>query len=44
MTKPLKLGVVGIDHRHIYTMLSNMLAEGAELAGWWTSSPTGPAA
>lgn len=41
MTKPLKLGVVGIDHRHIYTMLSNMLAEGAALAGWWTDGSPG---
>ena len=41
MTKSIRMGVIGIDHRHIYTMLSNLIAEGAELAGWWTQgTPT----
>ncbi|MEM8630883.1 MAG: Gfo/Idh/MocA family oxidoreductase [Pseudomonadota bacterium] len=41
MTDPLRMGVVGIDHRHIYTMVANMQGAGAELAGWWTDgTPT----
>lgn len=34
--KPLRLGVIGIDHRHIFGMLGGMLAEGCTCAGWWT--------
>ena len=30
------LGVIGIDHRHIYGMLEGMLATGASCKGWWT--------
>lgn len=30
------IGVVGIDHRHIYGMLSGMLDVGARCKGWWT--------
>ncbi|WOI56981.1 Gfo/Idh/MocA family oxidoreductase [Palleronia sp. LCG004] len=30
------IGVVGIDHRHIYGMLEGMLSEGATCKGWWT--------
>ena len=37
MTTPLRMGVIGIDHRHIYTMVSHMQDAGAVLAGWWTS-------
>jgi len=33
---PVQLGVIGIDHRHIYGMLGGMLAAGAECRGWWT--------
>ncbi len=32
----MKFGAIGIDHRHIFGMASNMMAEGAEFAGWWT--------
>lgn len=35
MTGPV-LGLVGIDHRHSYDMLANMLAVGATCKGWWT--------
>ena len=34
--RPLTLGVIGIDHRHIYGMLEGMLAQGATCRGWWT--------
>lgn len=30
------IGIVGIDHRHIYGMLSGMLDAGARCKGWWT--------
>ena len=41
MTAPLRMGVIGIDHRHIYTMAGHMQAAGAELAGWWTDGTPG---
>lgn len=34
--KTLQIGVIGIDHRHIYGMLAGMLAAGAECTGWCT--------
>lgn len=33
---PITVGVVGIDHRHVYGMLEGMLAAGARCTGWWT--------
>lgn len=30
------MGVIGIDHRHIYGMLAGMLDTGARCKGWWT--------
>lgn len=30
------IGIVGIDHRHIYGMLTGMLDAGARCKGWWT--------
>ena len=33
---PITVGVIGIDHRHVYGMLEGMLAAGATCAGWWT--------
>ena len=30
------VAVVGIDHRHIYGMLEQMLAQGCVFRGWWT--------
>lgn len=35
--KPLTLGVIGIDHRHIYGQLEGMLREGCVCKGWWTA-------
>ncbi len=35
----LKLGVLGIDHGHIFGMLTNMLAEGCSCETWWTDGP-----
>jgi predicted dehydrogenase len=32
----MKFAAIGIDHRHIFGMAANMIAEGAEFAGWWT--------
>lgn len=34
--KPLNLGVIGIDHRHIYGQLSQMQELGCVCKGWWT--------
>jgi len=34
--KPLTLGIVGIDHRHIYGQLEGMQALGCTAKGWWT--------
>ncbi len=36
---PLKLGVLGIDHGHIFGMLSNMKAQGCSCAAYWTNGP-----
>ncbi|MEO9823451.1 MAG: Gfo/Idh/MocA family oxidoreductase [Paracoccaceae bacterium] len=33
---PFKLGVIGIDHGHIFGMLSNMLAQGCTCDAYWT--------
>lgn len=33
----LKLGVLGIDHGHIFGMLSGMLKEGCSAEHWWTA-------
>lgn len=40
MTFPLKIGVIGIDHNHIYGMLAGMLKAGGVLAAWATGSET----
>lgn len=41
MTEPIGMGVIGIDHRHIYTMVGHLRDAGARLRGWWTEgSPT----
>ena len=34
---PLRFAAIGIDHRHIFGMASNMMDVGAEFAGWWTA-------
>lgn len=36
---PFKLGVLGIDHGHIFGMLSNMMAEGCTCDAYWTDGP-----
>ncbi|MGR3511462.1 MAG: Gfo/Idh/MocA family protein [Paracoccaceae bacterium] len=36
---PLKLGILGIDHGHIFGMLSHMKGEGCEAVGYWTDGP-----
>ena len=38
MSKALKLGVMGIDHGHIFDMLNEMLKEGCIFEKWWTDS------
>ena len=35
----LKLGVLGIDHGHIFGMLNNMIKEGATCEYWWSEGP-----
>ena len=40
--KPLTLGVVGIDHRHIYGQLAGMAALGCTCKGWWTQGDPQP--
>ena len=35
----LKLGILGIDHGHVFGMLSNMLAEGCHAETYWTDGP-----
>ena len=35
----IKLGVLGIDHGHIFGMLSNMLAQGCTCDSWWSAGP-----
>ena len=38
----LTVGVIGIDHRHIYGQLAGMLGEGAVCKGWWTQGDPQP--
>lgn len=41
MSTPIKLGVIGIDHDHIFGMVRNMLAAGCTIERWWSNpSPT----
>ena len=37
------LGVIGVDHRHIYGQLAGMLAAGCTCKGWWTEGAPRPA-
>ncbi|MDJ0824281.1 MAG: Gfo/Idh/MocA family oxidoreductase [Rhodobacter sp.] len=39
MANPLRLGVLGIDHGHIFGMLGHMLREGCTCRRWWTEGP-----
>lgn len=36
---PLKLGILGIDHGHIFGMLANMAAHGCTADAYWTDGP-----
>ncbi|MEO1313382.1 MAG: Gfo/Idh/MocA family oxidoreductase [Pseudomonadota bacterium] len=36
---PLKLGVLGIDHGHIFGMLTQMKAQGCSCDAWWSDGP-----
>lgn len=38
----LTVGVIGIDHRHIYGQLQGMLDVGATCKGWWTEGDPQP--
>jgi predicted dehydrogenase len=38
----LKVAVLGIDHRHAFGMLGNMLGQGATCVGWWTDGAPEP--
>ncbi|MEM1387836.1 MAG: Gfo/Idh/MocA family oxidoreductase [Pseudomonadota bacterium] len=38
----LTLGVIGIDHRHIFGQLGNMLSRGCRCKGWWTEGTPQP--
>lgn len=40
--KPLTLGVIGIDHRHIFGQLEKMQALGCICKGWWTEGQPEP--
>ncbi len=41
MKQGIQLGILGIDHGHIFGMLENMLNEGCTCGSWWTEgSPT----
>lgn len=40
----LTLGVIGVEHRHIFGQLSGMLAVGCRCAGWWTAGEPQPVA
>ena len=38
----MKFAEIGIDHRHIFGMAANLMAEGAEFGGWWTEGEPEP--
>ena len=40
----LKLGVIGVEHRHIYGQLAGMLEIGCQCKGWWTEGEPHPVA
>ncbi|WP_306120376.1 MULTISPECIES: Gfo/Idh/MocA family oxidoreductase [unclassified Roseitalea] len=40
----LSVGVIGVDHRHIYGQLQGMLDAGATCKGWWTDGEPQPVA
>lgn len=40
MAMELRIGVIGIDHNHIYGMVNGLIAAGASLAGWAAGQET----
>jgi predicted dehydrogenase len=40
----IRVGILGIDHRHIYGMLQGMLDVGCEAVAWWTEGEPVPVA
>ena len=40
-SRPRRLGILGIDHRHIYGQLAGMQGVGYACAGWWTEGDPG---
>ena len=36
MNKSLKIGVMGIDHGHVFGMLDAILKKGCVCGSWWT--------
>src|SRR5258708_7552596 len=38
---PPRLGIIGIDHRHIFGQLAGMQAIGCRCIGWWTEGDPG---
>ena len=36
-----RMGAIGLDHRHIYGMAGNMIDAGAQFVGWWTEGDPG---
>ena len=42
--KNLTLGVIGVDHRHIFGQLGKMLELGCKCKGWWTEGDPEPVA
>ena len=41
MSDPVRFGIIGIDHRHIYEMSAFMQEAGAVLRGWYTDGTPG---
>lgn len=41
---PIGVGVIGIDHRHIFGMLQGMLDQGCLCKGWWSEGDPQPRA
>ena len=40
----LMLGIIGVDHRHIFGQLGKMLERGCKCKGWWTEGDPEPVA
>lgn len=42
MTRQLKIAALGIEHRHIFGMASQMMEVGAQFVGWWNEGDPEP--